>query len=41
MDLLHVTEVCEHVVMLEKGRIVKDIKTATETLKELETFFGG
>ena len=40
-DLQHVTEVCERIVVLNKGEIVKDIKTSTETLKELETFFGG
>ena len=40
-DLVHVTEVCERIVVLDKGRIVKDIQTAPETLKDLETFFGG
>ncbi|WP_422349639.1 ABC transporter ATP-binding protein [Flagellimonas sp.] len=40
-DLAHVTEVCERIVVLNKGEIVKDIQTSTETLKELETFFGG
>ena len=40
-DLIHVTEVCERIVVLNKGDIVKDIRTSTETLKELESFFGG
>lgn len=40
-DLIHVTEVCERIVVLNKGEIVKDIQTATETLRELETFFTG
>ena len=40
-DLQHVTEVCERIVVLNKGEVVKDIQTSTETLKELETFFGG
>ena len=40
-DLMHVTEVCERIVVLNKGEVVKDIQTATETLKELETFFAG
>jgi ABC-2 type transport system ATP-binding protein len=40
-DLIHVTEVCERIVVLNKGEIVKDIETTTETLKELELFFGG
>ncbi|RNC92251.1 MAG: ABC transporter ATP-binding protein [Allomuricauda sp.] len=40
-DLMHVTDVCERIVVLNKGEVVKDIKTSTETLRELETFFGG
>ena len=38
-DLTHVTEVCERIVVLNKGDIVKDIETSAETLKELEHFF--
>lgn len=38
-DLTHVTEVCERIVVLDKGQVVKDIKTSTETLKELESYF--
>ena len=38
-DLTHVTEVCERIVVLEKGNIVKDIQTSAETLKELESYF--
>ena len=38
-DLGHVTEVCERIVVLDKGNIVKDIKTSEETLKELEAYF--
>ena len=40
-DLIHVTEVCERIVVLNKGEVVKDIQTSTETLKELEVFFAG
>ncbi len=40
-DLIHVTEVCERIVVLNKGEIVKDIETSAETLKELELFFRG
>jgi len=40
-DLQHVTEVCERIVVLEKGELVKDIMTSPETLKELEDFFSG
>lgn len=38
-DLLHVTDVCERIVVLEKGEVVKDLVTNTETLKELEAHF--
>lgn len=40
-DLQHVTDVCERIVVLEKGELVKDIMTSPETLKELEDFFSG
>ncbi|KAB5488815.1 MULTISPECIES: ABC transporter ATP-binding protein [Flagellimonas] len=40
-DLIHVTEVCERIVVLNKGEVVKDIHTSAETLKELEAFFAG
>ena len=38
-DLQDVTEVSERVVLLEKGKIIKDIKTSEKTLKELESYF--
>jgi ABC-2 type transport system ATP-binding protein len=38
-DLNHTVEVCERIVALNKGEIVKDIQTSPETLKELEAFF--
>ncbi len=38
-DLLHVTEVCNRIVVLEKGDVVKDLQTSPETLKELEAHF--
>ncbi len=40
-DLLHVTDVCERIVVLEKGEIVKDLVTSEATLKELENHFAG
>lgn len=38
-DLSHVTDVCERIVVLDKGVVVKDIQTSEETLKELEQHF--
>ncbi len=38
-DLMHVTDVCKRIVVLEKGKVVKDIKTNEATLKELEQYF--
>lgn len=38
-DLMHVTDVCERIVVLEKGEIVKDLATNAATLKELEIHF--
>ncbi len=38
-DLMHVTDVCERIVVLEKGEVVKDLQTSEATLKELEAHF--
>ncbi|MBS1548726.1 MAG: ABC transporter ATP-binding protein [Bacteroidetes bacterium] len=38
-DLAHTTEVCNRIVVLNKGVIMKDIKTTEETLRELERYF--
>jgi ABC-2 type transport system ATP-binding protein len=38
-DLQHVTEVCERIVVLEKGQIIKDLATNEATLRELEAHF--
>ena len=38
-DLQHTVEVCDRIVALNKGEVVKDIVTAAETLQELEAFF--
>ncbi len=38
-DLSHVTDVCERVVVLDKGAVVRDMHTSEETLTELETYF--
>ena len=38
-DLNHITEVCKRVVLLEKGKIIKDLQTNSDTLKELDSYF--
>ncbi len=38
-DLNHVTDVCERIVVLEKGKIVKDISSSEGVLEELESYF--
>lgn len=40
-DLMHVTDVCERIVVLEKGEVIKDLETSEATLKELEAHFSG
>lgn len=38
-DLAHTTEVCERIVVINKGELVRDIKTSPETLRDLEQYF--
>jgi len=38
-DLNHVTDVCDRIILMEKGRIIKDILTNENTLQELEAYF--
>jgi len=38
-DLKHVTEVCDRIAILEEGKIIHDLKTSEDTLKELENYF--
>ena len=38
-DLNHVTDVCNRIILVEKGRVIKDFKTDENTLKELESYF--
>lgn len=38
-DLNHVTEICERIVILEKGKVIKDLKGSTNALVELEEYF--
>lgn len=37
-DLNHVTEICERIVLLEKGQVIKDLR-GESTLAELEAYF--
>jgi ABC-2 type transport system ATP-binding protein len=38
-DLNHITDVCHRILLMEKGRIIKDIDTTADTLQELEEYF--
>jgi ABC-2 type transport system ATP-binding protein len=38
-DLLHVTDVCRRIAILENGRIARDEETSEATLDSLETYF--
>jgi ABC-2 type transport system ATP-binding protein len=38
-ELNHVTEVCNRIVVLEKGHIIKDMQNDSHTLRELEEYF--
>jgi ABC-2 type transport system ATP-binding protein len=38
-DLQHITDVCDRIVVLNKGKIVRDERTSSNTLEELEAFF--
>ena len=38
-DLSHVIEVCERIIILEKGQVVQDMATTENTLQELEEYF--
>jgi ABC-2 type transport system ATP-binding protein len=39
-DLNHITDVCDRILLMEKGMIIKDIATSSSTLNELEEYFG-
>ncbi len=38
-DLNHVTEICPRIVLLEKGKVLRDISNNPNTLAELEQYF--
>lgn len=38
-DLNHVTDVCDRIILFEKGKVIKDLYTNENTLEELEAYF--
>jgi ABC-2 type transport system ATP-binding protein len=40
-DLNHVTDLCSRIVLLEKGKVIRDLREKGEMLKELEAYFVG
>ena len=38
-DLLHVSEISDRIVLLEKGKIIKDLNANQDMLKDLESYF--
>jgi len=40
-DLNHITEVCKRIVIIDHGKIVRDLETDEDTLEELEAYFTG
>jgi ABC-2 type transport system ATP-binding protein len=38
-DLVHVTDLCDRITLLDHGRVVTDAATSEETLEELRTYF--
>lgn len=40
-DLNHVTEICDRIVLLEKGKVIRDLREKSEMMSELEAYFMG
>ncbi|MFN3759999.1 MAG: ABC transporter ATP-binding protein [Algoriphagus aquaeductus] len=40
-DLNHVTEICDRIVLLEKGKVIRDLREKSEMMSELEAYFKG
>ena len=40
-DLNHVTEICDRIVLLEKGKIINDLRDKSAMMSELEAYFTG
>jgi ABC-2 type transport system ATP-binding protein len=39
-NLNHISDLCTRIVLMEKGKIIKDYKNNSENIKEIETYFG-
>lgn len=39
-DLNHVTEICDRIVLLEKGKVIKDLQEKEHMVDELNAYFG-
>ncbi|WP_194974207.1 ABC transporter ATP-binding protein [Aquiflexum lacus] len=40
-DLNHVTDICDRIVLLEKGKVIKDLKEKELMMSELDSYFTG
>jgi ABC-2 type transport system ATP-binding protein len=40
-DLNHVTEICDRIVLLEKGKVIRDLREKAEMMAELDAYFTG
>lgn len=38
-DINHITGLCKRILLMEKGGIIKDLRSSSETLSELEDYF--
>lgn len=38
-NLSHITEICKRIILLEKGKIIEDLRLPTDDLKKLESYF--
>jgi ABC-2 type transport system ATP-binding protein len=39
-DLNHVTDICDRIVLLEKGKIIRDLHDKSTMVEELNAYFG-
>jgi ABC-2 type transport system ATP-binding protein len=38
-DLNHITDLCKRILLMHKGKVIKDLQTSSGTLRELEDYF--